>query len=480
MKARTFSAQRTFTCEDQWSFAELSGDRNPIHLDPLNARRTQAGAPVVHGIHLLLWSLNAYADTSAIRPPLRKLRVRFSKFVYVGEMVELIQSKQIPDGVKLLLSVGGTPVSQVVLEFGEPGPMTTPTQASLFTLPQTPLDIDFDSLSGYAGRLPFASSPKRLADLFPALAAWVTPSRVAALAASTNLVGMVCPGLHSIYGGLTVEANAVDHADDALDFRVVATDPRFRLIRIWVQGGGLCGTLESFARVPPISQATMASLAGAIGCTEFAGAAALVVGGSRGIGEITAKLLAAGGARVTITYHVGRSDAENVAREIRAAGGQCDMLPYDAHRSAETQVANLAETPTHLYYFATPIIFGRQADSYSRKRLDTFLDVYVDGFARLVHELRERRANLAVFYPSSAAVDARPRGMTEYAMAKASGELLCAEMNQTLAPLHVSVIRLPRMTTDQTATFMPVEEASVVKTMLTVVREVQSWPKQDT
>lgn len=46
---------KTFTMADQSFFARLSGDFNPIHLDPLAARRTRAGDTVVHGVHMLAW-----------------------------------------------------------------------------------------------------------------------------------------------------------------------------------------------------------------------------------------------------------------------------------------------------------------------------------------------------------------------------------------------------------------------------------------
>ena len=54
-------ASRTFTEADQIRFADVSGDRNPMHLDAVKARRTQAGLPVVHGVHLLLWALDVLA-----------------------------------------------------------------------------------------------------------------------------------------------------------------------------------------------------------------------------------------------------------------------------------------------------------------------------------------------------------------------------------------------------------------------------------
>ena len=61
-------------------------------------------------------------------------------------------------------------------------------------------------MEGLSGRLSFASPPDTVAAMFPAASGWLGPRRVAALAATSLLVGMVCPGLHSIYGDLTVEA----------------------------------------------------------------------------------------------------------------------------------------------------------------------------------------------------------------------------------------------------------------------------------
>ena len=43
-------AVKTFTLEDQLEFARFSGDRNPIHIDPVAARRTLTGQCIVHGI----------------------------------------------------------------------------------------------------------------------------------------------------------------------------------------------------------------------------------------------------------------------------------------------------------------------------------------------------------------------------------------------------------------------------------------------
>jgi len=67
--------------------------------------------------------------------------------------------------------------------------------------------------------------------------------------------------------------------------------------------------------------------------------------------------------------------------------------------------------------------------------------------------------------------------MIEYAMAKAAGETLCAEMNAAWAPMRVTVERLPRLLTDQTAQVTETKLASPVDWLVPAVRETQSWPR---
>jgi NAD(P)-dependent dehydrogenase (short-subunit alcohol dehydrogenase family) len=221
----------------------------------------------------------------------------------------------------------------------------------------------------------------------------------------------------------------------------------------------------------------MASLAGLVAPREFAGSLALVVGGSRGLGELTAKLVATGGARVIVTWRTGRDDAEKVAQEIRAAGGTCETLAYDVAKPSAEQLTSLADAPTHIYFFATPPIFRPQTEIFAPDRLQEFLTYYVDGVWKLAQILRARQPKLSVFYPSTVFVEERPKGMTEYAMAKAAGEVLCADINTSLSPMHVTVSRLPRLPTDQTTSVTAMEMDNPIETMLPIIREVQSWPR---
>jgi acyl dehydratase len=473
-------ASKRFHLADEERFALVSGDYNPMHLDPILARRTQAAAPVVHGMHLLLWAVDALAANHPDLPRPHRFRARFYKFVHVGDCAEVVLTHRGSQDTKLQVCVGAAAMIVVTLTFDDSRPRSQDLVAfstEEISRPPAALDLRLEQMSNRSGRFAFATSPNVAAAMFPAAAQWLDARRIAALAASSYLVGMICPGLHSIFRGLSLEVCTETNPQDSLAFRVTETDARFGLVRQDIAGGGLAGTVESFARVPPVSQATMQSLVGLVDATEFAGAVALVVGGSRGLGELTAKLVASGGGHVVITYHVGRTDAERVAQEINEAGGTAEIMAYDARRPAEEQLTGLADSPTHAYYFATPLIFRDPSEVFKPERFHDFSAIYVDGFWHLATALRARRNQLSIFYPSSVFVSDRPRNITEYAMAKAAGEALCADMNLAFAPLHVTVSRLPRLATDQTASIVTVETPSAVATLLPIVREVQSWPR---
>ena len=78
----------------------------------------------------------------------------------------------------------------------------------------------------------------------------------------------------------------------------------------------------------------------------LAGKSALVTGGSRGIGAVIAKRLAAQGAAVTLTYGASRGASDGVVQEITDAGGQARAIAADA-REIGASAAAVADTVAH-------------------------------------------------------------------------------------------------------------------------------------
>ncbi len=417
-------AARVFSEDDQLAFAVLSGDVNPLHMDPVAARRTQAGAPVVHGVHGLLWALD---ELSAHFPleTLSTLKVRFERFIPVTQPVELRVVKATETSLRADITLDGIPVTLITLALGPRSVKTPPPHPNpgvrVGAGPEPVRVLSLDQIAETNGHIDHVADATRIAQTFPRLSAKIGPSRIAALASSSRLVGMVCPGLHSIF--LKIAVDLVDAPQDhsGIDFTVTRVDQRFRLTTMNIAGDGLLGSVECLVRMPPVAQPAYKELLGWVEPDAFAATTALIVGGSRGLGELTAKLIAAGGGQCLITYAVGQADAQAVAQEINAGGGRCDILPYDVKRDAARQLQALPTRLTHLYYFATPQIFRQKSNLYSPDLARDYLSVYADSFYELCRMLADKEHPLTAFYPSSVAVEERPRDMTEYAMAKSAG-----------------------------------------------------------
>ncbi|MFO0728968.1 MAG: MaoC/PaaZ C-terminal domain-containing protein [Myxococcota bacterium] len=81
---------RTFTQEDFDRFARLSGDDNPIHVDPEFAKRTRFGRTLCHG--MLLFSTIDGAirrGLAELEPVVEGIELMFPGPTYVGDTMKI-------------------------------------------------------------------------------------------------------------------------------------------------------------------------------------------------------------------------------------------------------------------------------------------------------------------------------------------------------------------------------------------------------
>jgi acyl dehydratase len=473
-------ASRAFASDDQALFAGLTGDFNPIHLDPVVARKTQAGTVVVHGIHAILWALDKLVELEAVTADIVSLNVQFRNFIPIDKKVELKLLSRDAKSARLELCLGRLTTVTLVVAFGtrkETTIIDVPDAAPRTNLTDKPANfVRIEEMAKLSGWMDLGR-PNEIQHHFPYASSAIGNCRLAAIALLSTLVGMICPGLHSLFGGFAVELVDDLRNQGRIKFQVSATDERFRMVRMTVSGASICGSVQAFLRWPPIAQASLTEIMSIVGPAEFAGSVALVIGGSRGLGALTAKILAAGGGKVILTYATGRADAAELTEEIRnqTASDRCQALQYDVHEEAATQLMEFNGGITHLYYFATSYIARQKESPFVSTLFDEFVQIYVKGFYDCCNYLGEHGSGaLTAFYPSSAFVESNPPDMTEYCMAKMAGEMLCANMNRVDGRIHIIVSRLPRLLTDQTATVFPVGTEDPLKVMLPAIRTVQS------
>ena len=122
------------------------------------------------------------------------------------------------------------------------------------------------------------------------------------------------------------------------------------------------------------------------------------------------------------------------------------------------------------YYFASPKIEPDTGRDWNRDLFGKYSLFYIEAFSDLVNSIarsaKERDTVVEFFYPSSVFVDQPAKGFAEYAVAKASGEALCRQLQSVHANARFHAPRLPRMATDQTTSIIPLKSESTLSVML--------------
>lgn len=462
---------RKFTIDDLLAFAKLSGDYNPQHVDPVAARRSLFGSAVAHGIYSVLWGLDCWLEDINSNIELRSIKAMFPKPIRIGEEVNMLfDSNHHEKHLRIELYSNRTIASILEIEWAELERRNIDYPEAGFPDKDKPRVLSENELKTASGTLKLYLDIETSSKLFPHLSRCLSPLQIAVFLATSRLVGMECPGLHSIYSELKLIAGDVKNLN-TLEYEVKKYDKRFDLISMNIMAPGMTGYIKAFIRPTHQEQATYLKLKEIVDKDEFAGQKALIIGGSRGLGEVTAKLLATGAAEVKITYYKGEEDALRVIKEITLNGGIAECFHLDVLSNEKNNLSMLLNNwvPTHLYYFATPFIFSGVKGIFSISLFNRFCDYYITGFLNIVEQLM-RLGVRNFFYPSSVAIDELPLDMGEYAAAKIAGEMLCNFLKASNKDMSIYTPRLPRLSTDQTVSILPVKNQDTIEVMLKHLR----------
>jgi len=461
---------RKFTLEDLLAFAELSGDYNPLHVDPVAARRLLFGSPVVHGIYSILWGLDSWLAEKASNIEIRSIKSVFPKPIRVGEDVNLFLENDHEGHLRIELHSKGAIASILEIEWADSEQRDIDYLEAGFPDKHQPRKLSDEELNKAYGSLKLYLHIESAAKIFPHLTKHVSPLHIAVILATTRLVGMECPGLRSIYSELNLVARDSKERN-TLEYEVKKYDRRFSLVFMDVKAPGMTGYIKAFIRPAHQEQGGYLKLKEVIDKDEFAGQRALIIGGSRGLGEVAAKLLAAGAAEVKVTYHKGKEDAYRIVKEINSNGGVADCLHFDVLSHQKDYLSALLSNwaPTHLYYLATPFISEGVKGEFSFDLFRKFCNYYITGFLNTLNQLRSLGLS-NVFYPSTVFIDELPMDMGEYAAAKIAGEMLCMFLKKSNKDMSIHSPRLPRVSTDQTVSLLPIKNQDPVQVMLEHLR----------
>jgi acyl dehydratase/NAD(P)-dependent dehydrogenase (short-subunit alcohol dehydrogenase family) len=469
-------AERTFALADLVAFAELSGDFNPLHVNPVAARRTQLGECVAHGIFVLLWALDRLQIHTGSNWQWTRISARFLRPVRAS--ARIVASAKIKNAgeISLAISEAGRVLCQCELTWACANHQPGRVSIALDELPrrEKPVQLDLADAMKAGGILDLYWPARQGKALFPALAGAQRPDSLAAMLAMTRVIGMKVPGEHSVFIQFDFTFEPQSDAKQPFTYRVAEYRKSSRRLGIAVESSAGRGMLWALFRPAPVVQPVMATITQRVLPRRFQGRRIIVIGGSRGLGELGAKVLAAGGAEVALSYRMGGDDAHRVVADIVASGGRAVAFQLDIAEAGWE--ANLSANCTgfdHLGYFATPPLVEGDGRTLDEDLFKKFFAVYAAGLVKVVQWLaRSTSGKFALFNASTVAVQSPPLRNLEYAAAKAASEACSRWLAGAYPRAHIHVAQFPRLNTDQTASFLSAGEHDNLETVL---GELSAW-----
>ena len=463
-------------------FARCSGDFNPLHLDPVAARRTRFGHTLIHGVCGTIQALDLLLQHTQTKVALLGIKVKYNKPVSQGQQLSVFAETK-DDMTRLEVFADGVRCQIIDLELAEDSAedfglhpdglaANRPGDAGQC------LDLAIEDCTGLSGAVDLLWDNDGMHALFPRAARLLPRAQLATLLASTQIVGMKCPGLHSVFAQLELSFASIAENTGAggsqLAYNVLSVDKRIDRVVLGVGNAYAQGTLEAFFRPAPAQQASFEQIASRVEASEFCQQNALVIGGSRGLGEVITKVLAAGGANVLMTYAMGSDDADCVSAEIgqsRRAPEVCLYNVLDDSFSAEMH--EFCASVTHIYYLASPLIAKGDSNKWDSYQFSRYCAFYIDGLATLLQHIQAQgtgNRKLHLFIPSSVFLDEGQKGFEEYIAAKAAAEAYVQCFENAHRNWRVVAPRLPRMHTDQTSSLKDLDEQKTLEVIIQQLR----------
>lgn len=436
-------AETAFTPQEHELFAIFSGDFNPLHTNEQYSRRSRFGNPVIHGIHLLLRAFE-YVESEGLSK-IKNLSAEFRGAVSVGRSIQVVASKTSLATFEISFLDHKLIIAKFSIELEAckpPSALNAPTWEV-----SAAAKLDIDSLEGREGVENLALDPELLEQLFPSLSQKIALQDIAFLLAVTRVIGMQVPGENALFRSF-VWTNQGMSPTNNVNYRITKVDHRFSIATVAFTDHERVVDAQVAIRHEPPQQPSLSVMKGRVTPREFLGSRVLIVGGSRGLGEVAAKVIVAGGGNVMITYRSGRDDAQALERELSPFA---ELLQLDVTTLGEQERTKIsAFGADSVIYSATPPITPQAGPSWNQNVFQQFVGMYVSGLLAVLEAAREGGFLTSVTMPSSEFIDATPTGFSEYALAKELGEISVARWAQKFSGLEVFCPRLPPLVTDQT------------------------------
>lgn len=311
-----------FCKNDLMDFSRVSGDKNPLHIDEVYARKTSYGEVVVFGILALIKSLPL-----GMNKPIKNIKVRFLKAIHLNQDYTAVYSHESADKTTCSLLMGSTPVMKVVLEFSNEEDLDQKSFEKIdhsHSMIRSEINLTDMQKSQFSGT--YSADSAYVENLLTAgKISSNNYHQIQSLIFSSYQIGMISPGERALFLELNLNFNRpAGHISQLINYETKITkhDRRFDHLtyEINIQSNKTqiaSGSLKAFARPASSSNVEIIQTYKKEQSTNLVDKNVLIIGGSRGLGAHITALFASHGAHCHVVYQNSVVEATLLKNEFK-------------------------------------------------------------------------------------------------------------------------------------------------------------------
>ena len=443
-----------FSIKKQLDFLKISGDLNEIHVP-------NKKIAVAHGINLLLRTMETLS---------KKKRINFSSSCLID--INFIKPIIVPSNLKLVSSIKDKSIECSIfssniltarLSFFSSGNILENFEKEIKFKKRINIPLSnniFKKKNKYQTDL-FEVNKKLIKKEYPTLLGLIGEARVSSIINLSYFVGMIYPGQNSLLSSVQIVTN--NSRKKKIVFNLNKFDERINFSNILVSAPGLNAKLNTFSKNKKITQPDLKKIKfnykNKIANHSLQNA--LIIGGSRGLGELTAKILSIGMGNLTLTYNKNFIKAQNIKKELHRKNSKCNIIKIDVTNDKELKKITNLKNINSIYYFPTPSLVNLKKRTFDQNMLKNFINYFYRIPKKIISMLEKRKKKIIFFYPSSVYLNNKKEHnhLKEYLFAKTKGEKICKD---NLKYVKFFSTRLPPILTDQNNHFVPIKTSNGV------------------
>ena len=433
-----------FNNHDKEFFSKFSRDFNPLHIDDVYSRRLLFGECVVHGCNVVIRALNFLDQHIDPYFKIIKINVNFiDKTLYYVNTNFIIKSKK-NNAIEISCFQNNKKTCIINLELSNECHENIKLEEN-YDANISPLELTKENITKIIGDNKTTNIEYDL-KFFEKLFNFknIDYSILIYISNLSKIVGMHLPGLNSIFTSFKITYNKDNINKNVINYQLNNFNNSILDITI---NGIYDGNINAVLRPESIKQVNMKNIQ--MTGMEFNNINALVLGGSRGIGELTTKILAAGGANVTFTYNNGVTEAKYLIDEINSLNIDKNCNTFKFNLLTDEFDVNILKKYDIIFYYITPKILPTDKNL-NTELLHKFSTFYNEKYYNLMLKLSNIKKEFQVFIPSTVFIDEYNKHFKEYIFSKSLSEYISKYIENNYKNIKINKIRLKKMNTDQT------------------------------